>query len=361
MTRRFAWFTRASPPVCRFLVGMVVTGTLTPTTAMSGRRRWLPPRGADDRPFMPGIAGVVNFADVAERVNPAVVNIDASAPAPSRGSPRPSRRRGPTRSTSAPRVTDGAAPRRRHRLHHRRRRPHPHQPSRHRECRTHHREAGRRPQPARRVVGADADTDIALIKVDRRADCRAACSATPTTCGWANGCAPSAIRWPTSTPSRSAWSASSAGSSSTEPGQLHPDRRRDQLRQQRRAADQHARRGDRHQLRDQPAGDATSGSPCRSTRRSAILPQLKAKGRVSRGYIGVALRDVDPDLQQSLQLSSSARRAGAGRHRGLAGRAGRAAAVQPDHRGRRPRCPDQRSADPGDRGSRCPERRRGSS
>src|SRR6185436_7670054 len=29
--------------------------------------------------FVPGIAGVVNFADVAERLNPAVVNIDASS------------------------------------------------------------------------------------------------------------------------------------------------------------------------------------------------------------------------------------------------------------------------------------------
>jgi serine protease Do len=37
----------------------------------------------------------------------------------------------------------------------------------------------------------------------------------------------------------------------------------------------------------------------------AILPQLKAQGRVSRGYIGVALRDVDPDLQASLGLTRS--------------------------------------------------------
>lgn len=36
-----------------------------------------------------------------------------------------------------------------------------------------------------------------------------------------------------------------------------------------------------------------------------ILPQLKAQGRVSRGYIGVALRDVDPDLQASLGLTRS--------------------------------------------------------
>lgn len=35
---------------------------------------------------------------------------------------------------------------------------------------------------------------------------------------------------------------------------------------------------------------------------TSILPQLRAKGRVSRGYIGVALTDVDPDLQRSLKL-----------------------------------------------------------
>jgi serine protease Do len=35
----------------------------------------------------------------------------------------------------------------------------------------------------------------------------------------------------------------------------------------------------------------------------AILPQLKASGRVSRGFIGVVLTDVTPDLQRSLGLS----------------------------------------------------------
>jgi len=34
-----------------------------------------------------------------------------------------------------------------------------------------------------------------------------------------------------------------------------------------------------------------------------VLPQLKKLGRVERGYIGVTLRDVDPDLQSSLKLS----------------------------------------------------------
>jgi serine protease Do len=38
---------------------------------------------------------------------------------------------------------------------------------------------------------------------------------------------------------------------------------------------------------------------------SAILPQLRDSGRVSRGYIGVMLRDVDQDLQRALKLSSA--------------------------------------------------------
>ncbi len=37
----------------------------------------------------------------------------------------------------------------------------------------------------------------------------------------------------------------------------------------------------------------------------AILPQLRVKGRVARGYIGVGLRDVDPDLERSLKLPVS--------------------------------------------------------
>src|SRR5436190_430488 len=36
----------------------------------------------------------------------------------------------------------------------------------------------------------------------------------------------------------------------------------------------------------------------------AILPQLKADGHVSRGFMGVTLTDVDPDLQASLKLGA---------------------------------------------------------
>ncbi len=54
---------------------------------------------------------------------------------------------------------------------------------------------------------------------------------------------------------------------------------------------------------------------------AAILPQLRARGRVSRGYIGVGLRDVDADLQRSLEPAGRRRGARAGRDRGIAGRA----------------------------------------
>jgi serine protease Do len=33
-----------------------------------------------------------------------------------------------------------------------------------------------------------------------------------------------------------------------------------------------------------------------------ILPQLKQKGRVTRGYVGITLKELDPDLRQSLSL-----------------------------------------------------------
>ena len=36
-----------------------------------------------------------------------------------------------------------------------------------------------------------------------------------------------------------------------------------------------------------------------------VLPQLKSKGRVSRGFLGVMLTDVTPELQQSLRLTVS--------------------------------------------------------
>ena len=79
MTRRFAYFTVGLTASVAFLVGMVVTGSMSPSQATSAPSVSALRSSRDDRPFMPGIAGVVNFADVAERLNPAVVNIDATS------------------------------------------------------------------------------------------------------------------------------------------------------------------------------------------------------------------------------------------------------------------------------------------
>ena len=82
---------------------------------------------------------------------------------------------------------------------------------------------------------------------------------------------------------------------------------------------------------------------------SAILPQLREKGHVSRGYIGVTLRDVDADLQRSLALKSASGAHRAGRRDRLAGRARRPAHLRRDPGGGREAGGRQRPADPDDR------------
>ena len=61
-----------------FLVGLIVAGSLTPSAAQiadgAGRRGRPAPRAP--RSCRPAL---VNFADIAERINPAVVNIDATS------------------------------------------------------------------------------------------------------------------------------------------------------------------------------------------------------------------------------------------------------------------------------------------
>ena len=49
-------------------------------------------------------------------------------------------------------------------------------------------------------------------------------------------------------------------------------------------------------IRTEPVSSPINGA-------SAVLPQLRSRGRVSRGYMGVGLRDVDADLERSLKLT----------------------------------------------------------
>ena len=154
-----------------------------------------------------------------------------------------------------------------------------------------------------RPLGIDPDTDIALIKVDGRTFLWRRWG-IPICCAWASGSAPSAIRWPTSTRSRSAWSAISGASCSTAASTItsRPMPRSTSAT----AAGRSSTAAAKWWASTRPSASvpATSASRCRSTRRSAILPQLKSEGHVSRGYMGVTLTDVDPDLQASLRLGA---------------------------------------------------------
>ena len=86
MTRRFIAVTIGLAATVSFLVGLIVAGTMTPAPASSAPE----PRPAKTRAAHTAAAGAVatSFADIAERLNPAVVNIDAT----SRGDGRARRR-----------------------------------------------------------------------------------------------------------------------------------------------------------------------------------------------------------------------------------------------------------------------------
>lgn len=75
MTRRFLILTVCLSATVAFLVGLIVAGSMTPATAVSAeRQRPLTIRPASVTAL---VSGAPSFADVAARLNPAVVNIDA--------------------------------------------------------------------------------------------------------------------------------------------------------------------------------------------------------------------------------------------------------------------------------------------
>jgi serine protease Do len=307
MTGRFAWFTVGLTACVAFLVGMVVTGSMSPSDAVSA-----PPPSAvravrDDRPVMPGIAGVVNFADVAEKLNPAVVNIDASArsrrqnrsiPSPDR--PRPDddsfefRRRGdaPRRGAGTGFIIDKDG----HIL------------------TNHHVIEGAERILVKltdgrslfaQVVGADPETDIALIKVP------------------SDGKLPHAVMGDSDDLRVGEWVCAIGNPLAYEHtvtvgvvsfiGRKLFDMSLDNYIQTDAAINFGNSGGPLINTRGEVIGINSAISRQASSigfavpinQAKLILPQLKEKGGVSRGYIGVALRDVDPDLQASLRLTQT--------------------------------------------------------
>lgn len=309
MTRRFAWFTVGLTACVSFLVGMVVTGSMSPSPATSAPTVSAVRITRNDRPFMPGIAGVVNFADVAERINPAVVNIDASArrrsrpPTTNNGRPpRPdvfedpfeNRRRGdaPRRGAGTGFIIDDEG----------------HILTNHHVIEGADRITvkltdGRSLRAT--VIGSDPDTDIALIKID------------------GDKKFPNAVMGDSNDLRVGEWVCAIGNPLAYEHtvtvgvvsfiGRKLFDMSLDNYIQTDAAINFGNSGGPLINARGEVIGINSAISRQASSigfaipinQAKLILPQLKARGHVQRGYIGVALRDVDPDLQQSLRLSQT--------------------------------------------------------
>jgi serine protease Do len=317
MTRRFVGLTIGLTAFVGFLIGVSVTGPVHPSPAAATPPPVHAPQ-ADERPVMradarrglplAGFPTSVNFADIAERLNPAVVNIDATtrpkraARLPNRGArpdvqdePFDYRRRGP----DAPRrgagtgffvdaeghiltnhhVIDGA------------------------ERITVKLTDGRSLRA--HVIGSDPDTDIALIKVDGSNNWPHA------TLGDSDGLRVG--EWVCAIGNPLAYEHTVTVGVVSFIGRKLFNQSLDNYIQTDAAINFGNSGGPLINARGEVIGINSAISRQASSigfavpinQANAILPQLKELGRVTRGYIGVVLRDVDPDLQSSLGLTRS--------------------------------------------------------
>jgi serine protease Do len=76
--RRFTVITITLTSIIAFLVGLILAGQFTPSTVVTTAPRFTPDPGIL-RPAVLPASGNANFADVAERINASVVNIDATS------------------------------------------------------------------------------------------------------------------------------------------------------------------------------------------------------------------------------------------------------------------------------------------
>ncbi len=81
MSRRFTFVTLALTAVVAFLVGAIFAGGVTRTSVTAGNAKQ-PLARSPARAAAGPAASSLNFADVVERINPAVVSVDATSRVP---------------------------------------------------------------------------------------------------------------------------------------------------------------------------------------------------------------------------------------------------------------------------------------
>jgi serine protease Do len=312
MSRRFTIVTLALTAFVAFLVGAIVAGGVARSAISAGAPPKTPATrlaARNNSRSAPAMASLVNFADVVERINPAVVNIDATT----RG--RESRRRRGGARPDGPDPFDG-----------------PLDFGTPRERETPRRGAGSgfiidadgsiltnnhvvdraeritvkladgRTVRAR-LIGADPDTDIALIKIDGQTGLPVAPLGDSSTLRMGE--------WVCAIGNPLGYEHTVTVGVVSFLGRKLFDMSLDDYIQTDAAINFGNSGGPLINSRGQVIGiNAAISSRASSigfavpiNGASAVLPQLRARGRVSRGYMGVGLRDVDADLERSLKLS----------------------------------------------------------
>ena len=308
MSRRFTVVTLTLTAIVAFLVGAILAGGFARPGVSAGVPAKVAPRPVSSAPVMDSL---VNFADVVERLNPAVVNIDTTTR--SAGSRR--LRGGGARPSEPPDQFDGpfdfGTPRDRE------------SPRRGAgsgfiidadgSILTNHHVVDRAERITvklsdgrtlrARLIGSDPDTDIALIKVDGQ------------------GGLPVAPIGDSSTLRMGEWVCAIGNPLGYEHtvtvgvvsflGRKLFDMSLDNYIQTDAAINFGNSGGPLINARGEVIGiNAAISSRASSigfavpiNGASGVLPQLRARGRVSRGYIGVGLREVDGDLERSLKLT----------------------------------------------------------
>jgi serine protease Do len=317
--KRFTFVTLALTAVIAFLVGAIVAGGLSRSAvsagiagrpaARPGLRSTAPGPGAPVSGWATGNAPAISFADIVERINPAVVNIDATA----RGQ-EGRRRRGRTNLPDSPDGPWDFGPRS-------------------------DRDGARRGSGSgfiidadgsiltnnhvidraerisvklsdgrtflARTVGADPDTDIALLKIDASAGLPVAPLGDSAKLRMGE--------WVCAIGNPLGYEHTVTVGVVSFLGRKLFDMSLDNYIQTDAAINFGNSGGPLINSRGEVIGiNAAISSRASSIgfavpigSAEAVLPQLRARGRVSRGYIGVALRDVDPDIERSLKLGVS--------------------------------------------------------